>query len=54
MRRSYNSQNSLFLENYNGTDDWQCHYIRGNVLVYVVLRKAEKNLPYGESVGTTL
>jgi len=53
MKRLYNSQNSLFFENYDRTDDWQCHYIRGNALVYVVLRKAGKNLPYGELVGTT-
>jgi hypothetical protein len=37
-----------FLENYTGNDDWQCRYIRGNALMYVVLSMAEKYMPYGE------
>ena len=42
-----------FLENYIGNDDWQCRYIRGNALMYVVLSMAEKYVPYGELVRTT-
>jgi hypothetical protein len=40
------------LENLIGNDDWQCRYIRGNVLMYVVLSKADKYMPYGELVRT--
>jgi len=30
-----------FLKNYISMDDWQSRYIRGNVVIYVVLSKTE-------------
>jgi hypothetical protein len=41
-----------FLENYIGNDDWQCRYIRGNALMYVVIYMVEKYVPYGELART--
>lgn len=43
------------LENYTGTDDWQCRYIRDrcSLLAYVVLSKAENKVLYGKYFGTT-
>jgi len=41
------------LKSYSGTDDWQCRFIGGKCFTYVVLRNAEKQVPYGELVGIT-
>jgi len=41
----------FFFENYIGTDDWQCRYIRGRWCY--VRSKVEKHMPYWEFVGTT-
>jgi hypothetical protein len=42
-----------FLENYIGTDDWQCHYKR-RICSYVALSKAKKRVSYGALVGLAL
>jgi len=36
-----------------GTDEWQRRRNCVNALIYVVLSRAEKHVPYGELVGTT-
>jgi len=48
MQRGLNSQNSLLLENYNNTDDWQCHIFEVDAVIYVMLSNAEKCVLYGE------
>jgi hypothetical protein len=42
-----------FLKNHIAKDDWQSRYIRGNVVIYVVLGKPEQHVPYRELIGTT-
>ena len=42
-----------YLENYIGSDDWQCRYMRGRALMYVVLGEEEEQVPYKETVCTT-
>jgi len=44
---------AYFLETYIGADERQCRRTCVNALMYVVLSKAQKNVPYGEFVGTT-
>jgi len=40
----------IFLENYIGTDDWQCRYIRGRCS-YTSYWSRKRSVPYGELVG---
>jgi hypothetical protein len=44
---------AYFLENYNETDNWQGHYIRGRCSYVCRTKQGRKHVPYGELVGTT-
>jgi len=44
---------TFLFENSMGTDEWQRRRNCVNALIYVVLSRAEKHVPYGELVGTT-
>jgi len=53
MRRRRDLKTAWFLANYFGRDDWQCRNIRGNAAFYFALRKEEKHVSCGDTVGTT-